>query len=268
MRQHTDGDFPFANDFNAVARGALTGDCVLDGCSVTDGGTNDYDVSVASGTITYDGTETSIASTTKTLSSSDANDDRYDLVVAGSDGTVDVVTGTASATPSAPPIPASHVLLAVVLVQAGASGVTDGDIYDARAVMSNIPASAVNNSVPAGLIAIWSGAISNIPAGWVLCDGNNGTPNLQDRFIVGAGSAYAVDATGGASTLALSESELPTHSHDIVIHQHGTSSGEYVESTVDVDEAIDSPASTASVGSGSAHENKPPYHALAYIMKV
>ena len=54
------------------------------------------------------------------------------------------------------------------------------------------------NSVPIGAIILWSGSIASIPSGYSLCDGSNGTPNLRDRFIVGAGTAYAVGALGGS----------------------------------------------------------------------
>jgi len=81
---------------------------------------------------------------------------------------------------------------------------------------------------------MWSGAIINIPAGWVLCDGNNGTPNLKDRFIVGAGLSFSVGDTGGAASqtvgtelagghahggqtqgTALSVAQLPAHAHGV-----------------------------------------------------
>jgi len=68
-----------------------------------------------------------------------------------------------------------------------------------------------------GMIIMWSGAISNIPSGWVLCDGNNNTPNLRDRFIVGAGSSYAVAATGGVDSVTLTIAQMPNHSHPIQI---------------------------------------------------
>ena len=51
--------------------------------------------------------------------------------------------------------------------------------------------------VPKGGIIIWSGSVNDIPAGWVLCDGSNGTPDLRDRFVLGAGNNYTVGATGG-----------------------------------------------------------------------
>lgn len=52
---------------------------------------------------------------------------------------------------------------------------------------------------PAGIITMWSGSTSNIPTGWALCNGQNGTPDLRDRFIVGAGSGYTVGETGRGS---------------------------------------------------------------------
>jgi hypothetical protein len=57
--------------------------------------------------------------------------------------------------------------------------------------------SAVGTTIPTGMISLWYGAIGSIPTGWYLCDGANGTPDLRDRFIVGAGSTYSVSATGG-----------------------------------------------------------------------
>jgi len=53
------------------------------------------------------------------------------------------------------------------------------------------------NPIPSGGIIMWSGSIGSIPAGYYLCDGNNGTPDLRDRFVVGSGTSYAVGNTGG-----------------------------------------------------------------------
>ena len=64
------------------------------------------------------------------------------------------------------------------------------------------------DSFPTGGIILWSGAANNIPTGWVLCDGQNSTPDLRNRFVVGAGDSYAVDATGGSA-----DATLVSHTH-------------------------------------------------------
>ena len=97
----------------------------------------------------------------------------------------------------------------------------------------------VQASVPAGVILLWSGSIASIPSGWLLCNGSSGTPDLRDRFVVGAGSTYAVGATGGAASVTLATTNLPSHTHSIsatgttgtesVGHTHtfsGTTSGQ------------------------------------------
>jgi len=70
-----------------------------------------------------------------------------------------------------------------------------------------------NATVPSGGIIMWSGLISAIPTGWALCDGTNTTPDLRDRFIVGAGSTYSRNDTGGANSVTLTENQIPSHNH-------------------------------------------------------
>ena len=64
--------------------------------------------------------------------------------------------------------------------------------------------------IPTGGIILWSGSVASIPSGWFLCDGNNNTPDLRGRFVVGAGGAYNPGVTGGANT----------HNHDLQNHVH------------------------------------------------
>lgn len=97
--------------------------------------------------------------------------------------------------------------------------------------------------IPAGIITLWSGSIASVPTGWVFCNGANGTPDLRDRFVVGAGSSYAVGATGGANTVTLDATMIPSHTHTVTTtgstaasgdHTHtfsGTSSGQSVSHT-------------------------------------
>jgi len=68
-----------------------------------------------------------------------------------------------------------------------------------------------------GMIILWYGATNNIPSGFVLCDGNNSTPDLRDRFVVGAGSGYSPNNTGGSSSVTLSTSQLPSHNHSVSV---------------------------------------------------
>lgn len=206
-------------------------------------------------------------------------------------------------------------------------------------------------AVPSGVITLWSGAIAAIPIGWSLCNGSSGTPDLRDRFVVGAGTTYAVGATGGADTVTLDATMIPSHTHTVTTtgttssenaHSHtfsGTSSGQsashtHTSSVVDPGHTHASPknaapngggsgicmagaasgnspgydttsattgitvtngnasadhthtysgttstaaahthtltlsSTAASTGGGAAHENRPPYYALAWIMKL
>lgn len=72
---------------------------------------------------------------------------------------------------------------------------------------------------------IWHGAIANIASvwgpGWQLADGTNGTADMRDKFIVGAGNSYAPGATGGAATVTLSLANLPSHNHGVNDPGHG-----------------------------------------------
>ena len=69
------------------------------------------------------------------------------------------------------------------------------------------------NGVPVGGILMWSGTVATIPSGYALCNGSNGTPDLRDKFIIGAGSTYAPAATGGSATKTLEVANLPAHTH-------------------------------------------------------
>jgi microcystin-dependent protein len=168
---------------------------------------------------------------------------------------------------------------------------------------------------PSGGIIMWSGAIANIPSGWFICDGTNGTPDLTGRFVVHAdadsGGTYDVGDTGGVDSVTLSEAQLPPHTHtgstsSAGSHSHfvarntavgadytpnltGSGAVSWGNNTTGIFEGYNlrntdaGPANvgptntdgehthtftTAATGDGTAHENRPPYYALAYIMKA
>lgn len=159
---------------------------------------------------------------------------------------------------------------------------------------------ASTHYVPSGGIIMWSGSVASVPAGWFLCDGTNSTPDLRNRFVVGAGDTYAVDATGGAASVTLTEAEMPAHTHTGaadsaaltgtvgrtatdqlsqtggVFTQTATASGDLNAApagaipafVTEFDGTHSHSLTISSTGSGTSHENRPPYYALAYIMKA
>ncbi len=144
----------------------------------------------------------------------------------------------------------------------------------------------VDNRLPAGVIVMWSGAVDKIPAGWALCDSNNGTPDLRDRFVLGWGPKAAKNSklTGGEPAVELNINHMPAHNHGANTGQTGTNYRGKVESpltnVVAIKTARVSCASgssmnkenhshtIASEGKGEPHNNMPPYYVLAYIMKL
>ena len=148
-----------------------------------------------------------------------------------------------------------------------------------------------------GMIMLWSGAANAIPSGWYLCNGSNGTPDLRGRFVVGyhdGNGDYDVNDTGGAESVTLSTSQIPSHSHAFSgsgssSHSHSfTVNNEYSQlfhpkqsmiargenksgtesyGTSSATVSLSISGTTSSAGSGGSHENRPPYYALCYIMK-
>ena len=137
-----------------------------------------------------------------------------------------------------------------------------------------------NGTIPVGGIIMWSGTTA--PTGWALCNGSNGTPDLRDRFIVSSGNTYNIGDTGGANSVTLTEAQMPSHSHAASDRGHthpeksgipnrGTSGGGGRDGCSEIDrttgigyaDIVVSPS-----GEGQAHENRPPYYALAFIMRV
>lgn len=147
---------------------------------------------------------------------------------------------------------------------------------------------------PSGGIIMWSGAANNIPPFWRLCDGTNGTPDLRNRFIVGAGDAYAVGATGGSANAAvISHSHTastsitdPGHNHtndayNRILKEDGQGTGTAFDATANGEPNIQVSATMSSASTGisatttvdtagdsGTNANLPPYYALCFIMKT
>ena len=124
-----------------------------------------------------------------------------------------------------------------------------------------------------GMIILWSGASDAIPTGFTLCDGQNNTPDLRGRFVVGfhdSNGDYDVNDTGGAETVTLSIAQMPNHKHTTTFDGHKFFPGDG-STSISYGGAGGYPATTFSMdntGGGGAHENRPPYYALCYIMKT
>lgn len=260
------------------------------------------------------------------VTSNSSGSTRIDLAVVRLDytartATPHILAGTPGGAAPTPQQDASRweVPLAEITVANGAVEILAGNILDVRV-------SAVSDiGIPPGIVSMWSGAIADIPTGWLLCDGTAGTPDLRGRFVVGAGAAYGVGATGGADTVTLTTAQIPAHTHTGPSHNHSGPSHNHSNGSLTAASAgahthghdvytnasgganhaqhinggilsglitSDSAGAhthnvtgntssagtgntgsagtgnTGSTGSGNSHENRPPYYALAYIMKA
>ena len=156
----------------------------------------------------------------------------------------------------------------------------------ARASVVKYPTSAGTAAgVPSGTIAIWRGSVATIPAGWVLCNGANGTPDLRSRFVYGAGGDVntksswsvgwgsnaighlAVGYRGGEEMHQLTVAEMPSHRHTTPDTDHnGTQNGATDYSSWEFGYYIT--GYTGYAGGDQPHFSMPPFMALAYIMKT
>jgi Phage Tail Collar Domain len=204
----------------------------------------------------------------------------------GSSGDPFTITGT---------LTAANVVTSGTVSSSGTLAVTGNLTLDgASGTSGQVLTSAGSGATPTwtsafvtGMIMMWSGSIASIPSGWALCNGSNGTPDLRNRFVVGAGSTYAVDATGGsADAIVVSHTHTATSSVSDPGHTHISQSngapngggagaaytngmsntpGQTINSNTT---GIGVTTTIASAGSSGTNANLPPYYALAFIMKL
>jgi microcystin-dependent protein len=137
-----------------------------------------------------------------------------------------------------------------------------------------------NGTIPVGGIIMWSGTIAAIPTGWALCDGNNGTPNLVNRFVMAAGNLYGVGEFGGATSNRLTPMNIPPHKHTIPQSYNANQGGGSTITYVGMGQPPQISPGNASIYNSdnvlqTAQGNNPeqfsilnPYYALAYIMRT
>lgn len=219
-----------------------------------------------------------------------------DVVVNG--GIYNVMIGSGTITPGAESALAD-VFQNHTDVWMGVEVDADGEMIERSRVGSVPYALGSDNGIPKGGIIMWSGAITDIPAGWQLCDGTNGTPDLRDRFIMGAPSGQDPGQTGGSDSLQLTTSNLPAHAHNITVLTSGPHEHRFWEywktinyatfwiggavpttlafsddlywiynSTDDYEGEHNHTATASNTGGDVPFDNRPAYYTLAFIMKM
>ena len=129
-----------------------------------------------------------------------------------------------------------------------------------------------NNILSQNTAVLW---INNkkIPSGWQICDGSNGTPDLRNRFLVGAGDRYNKGDIGGEDFHTLTIAEMPSHNHKLPVGwanlskgwMHGVGSFGAELSSLNISS---SPTYTDFIGGNQPHENRPPYYAVPIICHI
>jgi hypothetical protein len=123
--------------------------------------------------------------------------------------------------------------------------------------------SGPGESPPTGQISMWHGLIADIPTGYLLCDGTSGTPDLRASFVRGAPAATEPGTTGGEDTHVLDVSEMPAHTHQFNRYTSGASGG-----VSGLDNSSPFVSTTTSTGGDGAHENRPVYYEILFMMKT
>ncbi|HBL74256.1 MAG: hypothetical protein A2W90_18050 [Bacteroidetes bacterium GWF2_42_66] len=133
--------------------------------------------------------------------------------------------------------------------------------------------------IPSGVVVMWAGTA--VPTGWAICDGNNGTPDLRDKFVLAAGPLNASGSTGGNKQIQLTEAQLPAHKHGkgtlgfndptwanyLAYNNDTLTDHDSISKGVEL-KTFEITGETANTGNGDAINIMPPFYALAFIMKL
>lgn len=218
------------------------------------------------------GFKESFYNTAKTFKSVFANTNTAARIYTFQDRDGNVITDADihAATSKATPVDADE----FALIDSAASNVLK------KLTWANLVVTLRSALTPSGVVWLWTGSVATIPSGFLLCDGTVGTPDLRNRFVVGAGSGYAVGAAGGsADAVVVTHSHTATstdagHTHDQLAYQ-STGGGSNAASATAAN-SVNTPTGTGyasitttvdAAGVSGTGANLPPYYALCYIMK-
>ena len=159
---------------------------------------------------------------------------------------------------------------------ASASNYPEGFVWYRK--KSSVSGPVMSGETPVGGIIMWN-AVGTLPTNWKVCDGTNNTPNLRDRFIVGAGTTYTVDTQGGSpDAVVVAHTHTvtdPGHTHRVALDGQQPSNGPDFEGgnsqggggLLSTSSSVTN-ISIAAAGESGVNKNLPPYHALVYIMRI
>lgn len=133
----------------------------------------------------------------------------------------------------------------------------------------------LNAAIPKGSIIAWNGDVNNIPTGWALCNGQNGTPDLRGKFILGYNrdrSDRQMNNIGGAEKVVLTVDQMPPHTHEMAMWSDcSCGGGDCSCGFDDINKPVEGKRNhgvSSVTGKAAEHENMPPYFVLAFIMKL
>jgi len=282
MAAIADGDYLF-DTILANYREAAKGNGVISGMVVIETATPDKTVTVGTGSYIANGTKVTKGTTTSVDLTSHINGSNPNkvIVTADSAGSITATAATAAAAnpvgstgpqtkvPLLPNLPADEILLAEVWLATAETTILNADITNH--IITVVDHAAQTWAIQSGMIVIWSGTIATIPTGFVICDGNNSSPNLLTKFLQGVATAATnPGSTGGSATHALVTAELASHGHSILHTASGTDSAAGIAgaAAVNYSTTTNSGVITQTAGSGTAHENEPTFFDVAFVMKT
>lgn len=122
-------------------------------------------------------------------------------------------------------------------------------------------------NAPLGAIVVWSGTAENVPEGWSICNGENGTLDLRDKFVLAAGDGHEVGETGGSEEVTLTIDQMPQHDHRVNVGTNRTNDMVSAVYRTNVNE-LRTEFRSGYAGSSQPHPNMPPYYTALYIQKT